>query len=71
MDCDKFANKHGFFVKKNCEKLLYLGQIKNMCVRDTYQKILGGVGTHIFLMIFFWKKYNFVYFERHFAFQNA
>ena len=36
-------------------------------------KILGRVGTHIFLnYIFFWKKiYNFMHFERHLAFQNA
>ena len=33
--------------------------------------ILGRVGTHIiFLIIFFWKKYNYMHFERHFAFQN-
>ena len=27
-------------------------------------KTLGRVGTHIFLNIFFWKKYNFMHFER-------
>ena len=31
-------------------------------------KILGTVGTHIF---FLEKIYNFMHFERHFAFQNA
>ena len=44
-----------------------------MCVL-TGLKILGRVGTHIFffLIIFFsGKKYNFMHFERHFAFQNA
>ena len=39
--------------------------------RVTGLKILGRVGTHICLIFFFWKKYNFMYFERHFAFQNA
>ena len=34
-------------------------------------KNLGRVGTHIFLFFFFWKKYNFMHFKRHFAFQNA
>ena len=35
-------------------------------------KILGRVGTHIFFNHFlFWKKYNFMHFERHFAFQDA
>ena len=35
-------------------------------------KILGRVGTHIFLIIFFLgKKNNFMHFERHFTFQNA
>ena len=34
-------------------------------------KILGRVsGTHISI-IFFKKKYDFMHFERHFAFQNA
>ena len=39
----------------------------------TNLKILGRVGAHIFLIIFFRKKniYNFIHFERHFAFQNA
>ena len=35
-------------------------------------KNLGRVGTHIFLIVFFsGKKYNFMHFKRHFAFQNA
>ena len=34
-------------------------------------KFLGRVGTHVFLVFFSWKKYNFMHFERHFAFQNA
>ena len=34
-------------------------------------KILGRVGTNIFLLFFFWLKHNFMHFERHFAFQNA
>ena len=33
-------------------------------------KILGRVGTHIFLF-FFYFFFNFMQFERHFAFQNA
>ena len=35
--------------------------------RVTGLKILGRVGA----LFFFWKKYNFMHFERHFAFQNA
>ena len=35
-------------------------------------KILGRVGTDIFRLFFFSGKiYNFMRFERHFAFQNA
>ena len=35
-------------------------------------KVLGGVGTHIFsIIIFFRKKYDIMHFERPFAFQNA
>ena len=35
-------------------------------------KILGRVGTHsFFLNIFSWKKYNFMHFYKHFAFQRA
>ena len=34
--------------------------------RVTGLKILGRVGTHIFFLI-----YNFMHFEKHFAFQNA
>ena len=37
--------------------------------RVTRLKILGRVSTNIF--IFSGKKYNFMHFERHFAFQNA
>ena len=33
--------------------------------------ILGRVDTHIFFYFFFWKKYNFMHFERQNAFQNA
>ena len=33
-------------------------------------EILGRVGTHIFFY-FLGKKYNFMHFERHFAFQNS
>ena len=37
---------------------------------------LKNLGRHVFLLIFFLmffsgKKYNFMHFERHFAFQNA
>ena len=40
--------------------------------RVTGLKILGKVGTHTFFILsFFWKKYNFMHFERHFAFKNA
>ena len=40
--------------------------------RVTGLKILGRVGTHIFFdSLFFWKKYDFINFERHFACQNA
>ena len=35
-------------------------------------KILGRIGTHIFFnYLFSGKKYNFMHFERHLAFQNA
>ena len=36
-------------------------------------KILGRVGTHKFFLIIFFleKNYDFMHFERHFAFQNA
>ena len=34
-------------------------------------KIYGRVGRHIFCYYFFSGKYNFMHFERHFAFQNA
>ena len=37
-------------------------------------KILGRVGTHVFFCFCFFKsgkKYNFMHFERHYAFQNA
>ena len=38
----------------------------------TGQKILGRVGIYFFNYSFFWKKkYNFMHFERQFAFQNA
>ena len=39
--------------------------------RVTGLKILGWVGTHIFIYLFFHlkKKYNFLHFERHFAFK--
>ena len=34
--------------------------------------MLGRVGTHIFFKLFFLeKKYQFMHFERHLAFQNA
>ena len=47
----------------------YLGQIKIIILfRVIGLKILGRVGP---LLIFFWEKYTFVHFERHFAFQNA
>ena len=54
----------------------YLGQVfdllrpnkKISVFRVTDLKILGRVGTHNF---FSGKKYNFMRFERHFAFQNA
>ena len=47
---------------------------KKMSVfRVTGLKILGRVCTHIFFLIIFFleKKYNFMHFERHLAFQNA
>ena len=52
---------------------LRIGPNKNISVfRVTGLKIVVRVGTHIFLIIFFWKKiYNFMHFERHVAFQNA
>ena len=43
-------------------------KFKNKCVSGNTLKILGRLGTHIF---FSGKKYNFIHFERHFAFQNA
>ena len=43
----------------------------NLCVWVTGLKTLGREGTHFFLNIFFWKKYDFMHFERHFAFQNG
>ena len=50
-----------------------IGEIKKISVFLVMAlKILGRVGTHIFLSIFFsGKKYNFMHFERHFAFQKA
>ena len=40
--------------------------------RVTGMKILGRVGTHIFLNYFFsGKNYNFMHFEKNFASQNA
>ena len=39
-----------------------------MCFQVTDLKILGRGGTYIF---FLEKKYNFMNFERHFAFQNT
>ena len=41
--------------------------------RATGLKISGRVGAHIpfFNYFFSGKKYNFMHFERHFAFQNA
>ena len=50
-----------------------LGQIRKTSVfPETGLKSLGRVGTHIFFKYFFsGKLYNFMHFERHFAFQNA
>ena len=50
-----------------------LGKIKKISVfRVMGLKILGRVGTHsFFIFFFFWKKYDFMHFERLFAFQNA
>ena len=39
--------------------------------RVTGLKILGRVGTPIFLIIFLEIIYDFMHFERHFAFRNA
>ena len=39
--------------------------------RVTGLKTLGRVGTYIFILFFRKKIYNFMHFERHFAFQNA
>ena len=40
--------------------------------RVTGVKILGRVGTNIFFYhLFSGKKYKFMHFERHFAFQNS
>ena len=52
---------------------LYMWPNKKISVfRVTGLKILGRVGTHILLIFFIsGKKYNFMHFERHFAFQNA
>ena len=44
---------------------------KRSLFRVTGLKIFGTVGTHIFFLFFLLKKYNFMHFERHFAFQNA
>ena len=51
--------------------VLALGQIKKISVfRVTGLKIFGRVGTHLFLnKFFFWKKYDFMFVERLFAFQ--
>ena len=48
-----------------------LGQIRVFQVKGL--KILGMVVTHIFFFYYFFsgKKYNFMDFERHFAYQNA
>ena len=37
--------------------------------RVTGLKILGRLGTHSFVVFFSGKNYNFMHFERHFAFQ--
>ena len=39
--------------------------------RVTGLNILGRIGTHIFFTYFSGKNYNFMHFERPFAFQNA
>ena len=49
-----------------------LAKLKISVFRVTGLKSLGREGTLFLLIIFFsGKKYNFIYFERHFAFQNA
>ena len=47
------------------------GKIKNKCVSVTGLNFLGRIGTHIFFIYFVLEKYNFMHFERQFAFQNA
>ena len=51
----------------------FFSQINNLSVLwVTGLKNLGRIGTNIFLQFFFLeKKYNFMHFERHLAFQNA
>ena len=45
---------------------------KNCVFRVTGLKILGWVGIHNYLIIFFsGKKYDFIHFERHFAILKA
>ena len=58
-------------VRFSClETHIILGQMKKISVfRVTGLKILGRVGTHIFFLLE--KFYDFMHFERRFAFQNA
>ena len=46
------------------------GGYKKSVFGVTGLKILGRAGTHIFFILFLWKKYNFMHFERQTAFQN-
>ena len=62
------GNLYIFFIKGH-HHLAIMPNKKISVFRVTGLKILGGLGTHIF---FFWKKkYNFMHFERHVAFQNV
>ena len=51
---------------------IYIRPNKKISVfRVTGLKIVGGVSTDFNFIFFFLKKYKFMHFERHFAFQNA
>ena len=48
------------------------GEMPFKMYKKILENFLGRVGTHIFIIVvFFWKKYDFMHFERQNAFQNA
>ena len=64
--------KYIYLDNTNMDEKNTLCQIKiNKCVQGNGSENLGRVGTHIYFIIFSWKKNNFMHFERHLAFQNA